>query len=72
MAGRRAATQLAASRWAAATRLAGPSSGIQQFGFLDKLQRWADCIKVAPPRQRNHTEIEQAYEDFKLRFDNFK
>ena len=34
--------------------------------------RWAECIKVAPPRQRNHTEVEQAYEDFTLRFDNFK
>jgi len=33
--------------------------------------RWTECIKVAPPRQRNHTEMEQAYEDFKLRFDNF-
>ena len=32
--------------------------------------RWAECIKVAPPRQRNHTEMEQAYEDFKLRFNN--
>ena len=30
--------------------------------------RWAECIKVAPPRQRNHTEMEQTYEDFKLRF----
>ena len=34
--------------------------------------RWAECIKVAPPRQRDHTELEQAYEDFTLRFDNFK
>ena len=34
--------------------------------------RWAECIKVTPQGHRDHTEPEQAYEDFTLRFDNVK
>ena len=51
------------------TQHAAPDQFLSHANMLPAA-RWAECIKVAPPRQRNHTEMKQAYEDFKRRFDN--
>ena len=40
-------------------------------GFLSgERARWAECIKVAPPRNRNRSEMELAFNDVKERFYN--
>ena len=32
--------------------------------------RWAECIWVAPPRNRNRSEMQLAFDEFKERFHN--
>ena len=53
------------------TQHAAPDRFLSHANMLPAA-RWAECIKVTPPRHRDHTEPEQAYEDFTLRFDNVK
>ena len=36
----------------------------------DESDRWAECIWVAPPRNRNRSEMQLAFDEFKERFHN--